>query len=79
MVSLGCCRFPLTSDVLAKSTRRGDINRSGVSCKVATPQIYAINGEYSSSSKKKVVMVGPGWSGLGAAYHLCNQGFFPPS
>ncbi|KAJ6403007.1 hypothetical protein OIU84_015005, partial [Salix udensis] len=53
MMLLGCCRFPLTSDVLAKNTRRGDINRSGVSCKVATPQIHVINGEYSSSSKKK--------------------------
>ncbi|KAF9684516.1 hypothetical protein SADUNF_Sadunf04G0126200 [Salix dunnii] len=71
---LGCCRFPLTSDVFA-NTRCRDINRSGLSCKVATPQIYAINGEYSSSSKKKVVVVGSGWSGLGAAYHLCNQGF----
>ncbi|KAJ6708048.1 hypothetical protein OIU85_028337 [Salix viminalis] len=59
---------------IAKNTCR-DINRSGVSCKVATPQIYATNGEYNSSNKKKVVIVGSGWSDLGAAYHLCNQGF----
>ncbi|KAF5745769.1 phytoene dehydrogenase chloroplastic/chromoplastic-like isoform X1 [Tripterygium wilfordii] len=25
--------------------------------------------------KKKVVIVGSGWAGLGAAHHLCNQGF----
>ncbi|KAJ6368860.1 hypothetical protein OIU78_001269 [Salix suchowensis] len=44
---------------LAKNTRCRDINRSGVSCKVATPQIYAINGEYKSNSKKKVDIVEP--------------------
>ncbi|KAF2322694.1 hypothetical protein GH714_028774 [Hevea brasiliensis] len=26
-------------------------------------------------ARKKVVIVGSGWAGLGAAHHLCNQGF----
>lgn len=72
---LGCCRFPLTSYVFA-NTRCRDKSRSGLSCKAATRQIHASNGEYNNN-KKKVVIVGSGWAGLGAAYHLCNQVFFP--
>lgn len=70
---LGCCRFPLTSYVFA-NTRCRDKSRSGLSRKAATRQIHASNGEYNNN-KKKVVIVGSGWAGLGAAYHLCNQGF----
>ncbi|XP_062081556.1 uncharacterized protein LOC133787809 isoform X2 [Humulus lupulus] len=33
------------------------------------------NGGSSEKKKKKVVVVGSGWAGLGAAHHLCNQGF----
>ncbi|MEL7521405.1 MAG: FAD-dependent oxidoreductase, partial [Cyanobacteria bacterium J06553_1] len=28
-----------------------------------------------SASSKKVVVVGAGWAGLGAAYHLAKQGY----
>ncbi|XP_061978695.1 uncharacterized protein LOC133699474 isoform X2 [Populus nigra] len=70
---LGCCRFPLTSYVFA-NTRCRDKSRSGLSRKAATRQIHASNGEYNNN-KRKVVIVGSGWAGLGAAYHLCNQGF----
>ncbi|GMN38215.1 hypothetical protein TIFTF001_007441 [Ficus carica] len=31
--------------------------------------------ESPNKKKKKVVVVGSGWAGLGAAHHLCNQGF----
>ncbi|KAL5561241.1 hypothetical protein UlMin_030988 [Ulmus minor] len=34
-----------------------------------------VNGGEPDNKKKKVVVVGSGWAGLGAAHHLCNQGF----
>ncbi|XP_030503098.2 uncharacterized protein LOC115718093 [Cannabis sativa] len=35
-----------------------------------------INGGSNEKKRKnKVVVVGSGWAGLGAAHHLCNQGF----
>ncbi|KAE8659446.1 vacuolar ATP synthase subunit B family protein [Hibiscus syriacus] len=33
------------------------------------------NNSKSNDERKKVVVVGSGWAGLGAAHHLCNQGF----
>ncbi|KAK9014711.1 hypothetical protein V6N11_005858 [Hibiscus sabdariffa] len=33
------------------------------------------NNSKSNEKRKKVVVVGSGWAGLGAAHHLCNQGF----
>lgn len=67
---LGCCRFTFT---LAPSTLNYRRNRrSGFSCKAETPQFNVNNGDHT---KKKVVIVGSGWAGLGAAHHLCNQGF----
>ncbi|KAI9095343.1 hypothetical protein K1719_026377 [Acacia pycnantha] len=39
----------------------------------AEPQQGSSNSR--DSSPKKVVVVGSGWAGLGAAHHLCNQGF----
>ncbi|EXB24028.1 Phytoene dehydrogenase [Morus notabilis] len=33
------------------------------------------NGGESIERRKKVVVVGSGWAGLGAAHHLCNQEF----
>ncbi|XP_039053806.1 protein anon-37Cs-like [Hibiscus syriacus] len=33
------------------------------------------NNSKSIDKRKKVVVVGSGWAGLGAAHHLCNQGF----
>ncbi|XP_010531528.1 PREDICTED: uncharacterized protein LOC104807804 [Tarenaya hassleriana] len=30
---------------------------------------------FAKKNTKKVVVVGSGWAGLGAAHHLCNQGF----
>ncbi|KAJ7967129.1 Phytoene desaturase [Quillaja saponaria] len=33
------------------------------------------HGNGGPSKEKKVVIVGSGWAGLGAANHLCNQGF----
>ncbi|KAF7810761.1 NAD(P)-binding domain containing protein [Senna tora] len=48
---------------------RGRGNLRGFRCRAETLQTHA-NGE-----KRKVVIVGSGWAGLGAAHHLCNQGF----
>lgn len=31
------------------------------------------DGVATAKKKKKVVVVGSGWAGLGAAHHLCNQ------
>ncbi|KAK3412756.1 hypothetical protein EUGRSUZ_I01454 [Eucalyptus grandis] len=33
------------------------------------------NGEDGKKKNKNVVIVGSGWAGLGAAHHLCKQGF----
>ncbi|XP_037495826.1 uncharacterized protein LOC105638513 isoform X3 [Jatropha curcas] len=70
---LGCWKFPLTIPPSSINTRY----RNGFSCKAETPKIHANNGDQSSNDKnnKKVVIVGSGWAGLGAANHLCNQGF----
>ncbi|KAJ4829555.1 hypothetical protein Tsubulata_017165 [Turnera subulata] len=38
-------------------------------------QIHATNSGGEAKQKKKVVIVGSGWAGLGAAHHLSNQGF----
>ncbi|OMO92711.1 Amine oxidase [Corchorus olitorius] len=52
--------------------------RNGFFAKAVSVQPHA-NGEQnnnkSNGNKKKVVVVGSGWAGLGAANHLCNQGF----
>ncbi|XP_059460347.1 uncharacterized protein LOC132189608 isoform X2 [Corylus avellana] len=53
--------------------------RSGFCCRADALQSHAnggeANGQMKKKKKKKVVIVGSGWAGLGAAYHLCNQGF----
>ncbi|XVF67966.1 hypothetical protein PTKIN_Ptkin10aG0164600 [Pterospermum kingtungense] len=48
--------------------------RVGFSCRADSVQPHA-NGGVDNNKKKKVVVVGSGWAGLGAAQHLCNQGF----
>ncbi|KAF3971250.1 hypothetical protein CMV_005133 [Castanea mollissima] len=50
---------------------------TGFCCKATDLQSHA-NGDQDNDikkKKKKVVIVGSGWAGLGAAHHLCNQGF----
>ncbi|KAJ0076675.1 hypothetical protein Patl1_35997 [Pistacia atlantica] len=50
---------------------------SGFCCKATTLQTQG-NGDQNGGSsfrKKKIVIVGSGWAGLGAAHHLCKQGF----
>ncbi|KAI3446283.1 hypothetical protein Pfo_002948 [Paulownia fortunei] len=41
-------------------------------CSRAEDQTVSLN---ERQNKKKVVIVGSGWAGLGAAHHLCKQGF----
>ncbi|XP_054786317.1 uncharacterized protein LOC129292724 isoform X3 [Prosopis cineraria] len=41
-------------------------------CGTETSQGSSIGGY---SGKRKAVIVGSGWAGIGAAHHLCNQGF----
>ncbi|KAL3514975.1 hypothetical protein ACH5RR_021877 [Cinchona calisaya] len=51
--------------------------RNGFYCKVAENQQTDQLSSTSTSerqNKKKVVIVGSGWAGLGAAHHLCKQG-----
>ncbi|KAF8405455.1 hypothetical protein HHK36_010361 [Tetracentron sinense] len=45
--------------------------RSGFCCRA---NALHSNGD-EQQKKKKVVVVGTGWAGLGAAHHLCKQGF----
>ncbi|XP_022763014.1 uncharacterized protein LOC111308727 isoform X2 [Durio zibethinus] len=53
--------------------------RDGFCCRADSVQTHANGGGDNNSKnndkKKKVVVVGSGWAGLGAAHHLCNQGF----
>ncbi|KAG2706062.1 hypothetical protein I3843_05G076800 [Carya illinoinensis] len=50
--------------------------RSGFCCRADALQSHATGGQDNKENKKKkVVIVGSGWAGLGAAHHLCNQGF----
>ncbi|RVW38507.1 Zeta-carotene desaturase [Vitis vinifera] len=46
---------------------------SGFCCRANDLQTH-VNG-VEKKKKKKVVVVGSGWAGLGAAHHLCKQGF----
>ncbi|KAL9417493.1 hypothetical protein AB3S75_040469 [Citrus x aurantiifolia] len=53
--------------------------RNGFCCRASTLQSNA-NGDQNSTNnngknKKKIVVVGSGWAGLGAAHHLSKQGF----
>lgn len=48
--------------------------KSGFCCRADALQNHA-NGGQDNKKKKKVVVIGSGWAGLGAAHHLCNQGF----
>ena len=44
---------------------------SGFCCRANNLQTH-VNG-VENKKKKKVVVVGSGWAGLGAAHHLCKQ------
>ncbi|KAM4089439.1 hypothetical protein ACB094_07G151800 [Castanea mollissima] len=51
---------------------------TGFCCKATDLQNHAKgdqDNDIKKKKKKKVVIVGSGWAGLGAAHHLCNQGF----
>ncbi|KAI8533198.1 hypothetical protein RHMOL_Rhmol11G0278500 [Rhododendron molle] len=50
--------------------------RSRFSCRAEDQQTQNSTGLIvQNKKKKKVLVVGSGWAGLGAAYHLCKQGF----
>lgn len=49
--------------------------RVGFSCRADSVQPHANGGVVDNNKNKKVVVVGSGWAGLGAAQHLCNQVF----
>ncbi|XP_073156087.1 uncharacterized protein [Henckelia pumila] len=55
----------LPSSVSNASFRRGFCCRAG-------DQVVSLT---ERKSNKKVIVVGSGWAGLGAAHHLCKQGF----
>lgn len=46
--------------------------RGGLCCRAEDP---TVNLGDQRQSKKKVLIVGSGWAGLGAAHHLCKQVF----
>ncbi|GMP37466.1 hypothetical protein CsSME_00009130 [Camellia sinensis var. sinensis] len=53
--------------------------RSGFCCRAEDQQTQIQTQSQTQSNglktKKKVLVVGSGWAGLGAAHHLCKQGF----
>ncbi|KAJ4715951.1 Phytoene desaturase [Melia azedarach] len=52
-------------------------NRSGFCCRASSLQSHENSDQINDrkSKKKKIVIIGSGWAGLGAAHHLCKQGF----
>lgn len=75
---LGCCSFTYTPCCLGiVNTRQRNTRSDRFNGKAKDLHVHAINGEHNSSdnsdSKKKVVIFGHGWAGLGAAHHICNQ------
>ncbi|KAI4350255.1 hypothetical protein L6164_004728 [Bauhinia variegata] len=67
---LACCCWRVALPLQLPRKR----NLNGFRRSADAPQSHA-NGGPSPSNKKKVVIIGSGWAGLGAAHHLCNQGF----
>ncbi|KAK1561142.1 hypothetical protein Q3G72_034911 [Acer saccharum] len=68
---LSCWRLTPT---LCLSTR----HRSVCYCRATASVQSPANGDQNNNGeekKKKIVIVGSGWAGLGAAHHLCKQGF----
>lgn len=60
---LACWRF--TPGLPSKGSK-------GFRCRVAEDQQIQY-GPVEKQSKSKVLIVGSGWAGLGAAHHLCKQ------
>ncbi|KAI3441192.1 Amino_oxidase domain-containing protein [Psidium guajava] len=56
-------------------SNRPNRNRAGPSLVVHASAENNDYGEDGKKNSKKVVIVGSGWAGLGAAHHLCKQGF----
>lgn len=74
-MSLACC-WRLTLTFPPTTPGFSSRSRSGFRCRAYAEQDHAAaNGSSNKKEKKKVVVVGSGWAGLGAAHHLCNQGF----
>ncbi|KAK9944199.1 hypothetical protein M0R45_009777 [Rubus argutus] len=69
-----CWRFPLTLPVQTtpRFTPRYPSGRASAQLDVTDA---GGGGPNDDKKIKKVVVVGSGWAGLGAAHHLCNQGF----
>ncbi|WCJ39919.1 hypothetical protein M5689_020867 [Euphorbia peplus] len=64
---LSCCNFSLTLTPTPCSIRNNLIHRrKGFSC---NSQVHGLH------KTKKIAIVGSSWAALGAAHHLCNQGF----
>lgn len=71
-MSFACWRVTMT---LATTTTVGCFSPrygSGFRCRADALPGHA-NGGPNGKKKKKIVVVGSGWAGLGAAHHLCNQ------
>ncbi|XP_008236052.1 PREDICTED: uncharacterized protein LOC103334855 [Prunus mume] len=74
-MSLACC-WRLTLTFPPTTPGFSSRSRNGFRCRAYAEQDHAAaNGSSNKKEKKKVVVVGSGWAGLGAAHHLCNQGF----
>lgn len=65
---LGICRIPPCT-ILNSKRRSGSSRR--LCCRAENQEVPS--NEVSSKKKQKVVVVGSGWAGLGAAHHLCKQ------
>ncbi|XP_024167836.1 uncharacterized protein LOC112174324 isoform X2 [Rosa chinensis] len=79
MLLASCWRFPLTVLPVPTTPRfaprypTGSTRRSRASAQLDLA--VADDGPNDDKKVKKVIVVGSGWAGLGAAHHLCNQGF----
>ncbi|GMH02941.1 hypothetical protein Nepgr_004780 [Nepenthes gracilis] len=51
-----------------------NLRNRGFNCRAESLESRGLNNG-QKQSKKKVLVVGSGWAGLGATYHLCKQGF----
>lgn len=75
-----CWRFPLTLVLVPTTPRFNHRHPTGSSSRRSRAPAQAQleltvpeDGPNDDKKVKKVVVVGSGWAGLGAAHHLCNQ------
>eukprot|EP00252_Welwitschia_mirabilis_P026450 TRINITY_DN8691_c0_g1_i1.p1 TRINITY_DN8691_c0_g1~~TRINITY_DN8691_c0_g1_i1.p1 ORF type:complete len:552 (-),score=99.64 TRINITY_DN8691_c0_g1_i1:425-2080(-) len=65
------------SPTLFLSVKQGTIKKKllNARCNAQMPNSTALLEEGRDSNRKKIIVVGAGWAGLGAAHHLTKQGF----